>query len=179
MLVAARDNPDNSSPGGVFVLTNASSAPRLVAGGGQSTLTFLPDSHDALIVDESANSVTAIQDAGGASAPMWVFADDRLGAAKLARSSGDGQHLLLASPSHNTLAVLDRNGGNPAFIPCTCSPDQIEPMSGSVYQITDWAGGLIWILDLTSNPRVFFVPTPEAPTNPSGAPTDPHGGRRH
>jgi hypothetical protein len=159
LLVAS---PDTTSPGGVFVFSGAGGSPRLVGSGNASGLMFLPDSHDGLIVDENAKTVTALQDAGGAAATLWVFQDDRLGAPRLARGSKDGKQILIASAYSNTAAVLDRNGGNPVFVPCTCSPTEMEPLGGLAFQITDSSAGLMWILDLTSGQRIFFVPTPEA-----------------
>ena len=157
-----------SSPGsGVFVFTAGNGAPRLISGGTPSGLMFLPDSHDALIADETVRTLTAIQDTGNAAAPLWVFSDDRLGAPSLARASLDGQQVIATSASNNTLAVLDRNGGNAVFVPCTCSPAEINPLGGSAYKITDSANGLLWILvppnvGLGSGARIFFVPVPEA-----------------
>jgi hypothetical protein len=153
-------SPDTTSPGGVFVFSGMD-GPRLVGRANASGLMFLPDSHDGLIVDENAGTVTALQDVAGAAATLWVFQDDRLGAPRLARGSKDGQQILVASSNNNTAAVLDRNGGNAVFVPCTCSPTEVEPLSGLAYQITDSSAGLMWILDMTSGPRIFFVPTPE------------------
>lgn len=154
--------PDN----GVFVFTAGNGAPRLISGGSPSGVMFLPDSHDALISDATAGTLTAIQDAGGGAATQWVFSDARLGAPSLARATLDGQQLIAASANDNTLAVLDRNGGNAVFVPCTCSPAEINPLGGSAYQITDSTNGLLWILvppnaGLSSNARIFFVPVPE------------------
>jgi hypothetical protein len=163
LLVSSRDA---TSPGGVFVFSGTDGTPRLVGAGNASGLMFLPDSHDGLIVDENAKTVTALQDIGGGAAPLWIFQDDRLGAPRLARGSKDGRNILVASSNNNTAAVLDRNGGNAVFIPCTCSPTEIEPLSGAVYQITDSAAGLMWILDLTSEPRIFFVPVSEHSSDP-------------
>jgi DNA-binding beta-propeller fold protein YncE len=159
-------SPDN----GVFVFTAGNGAPRLISSGTPSGLMFLPDSHDALIADETARTLTAIQDAGNAAAPLWVFSDDRLGAPSLARASLDGQQVIATSASNNTLAVLDRNGGNAVFVPCTCSPTEINPLGGSAYKITDFGDGLLWILvppnaGLGSGARIFFVPVPEASTS--------------
>jgi hypothetical protein len=164
--VLLTSSPDN----GVFVFTAGNGAPRLISGGTPSGVMFLPDSHDALISDETAGTLTAIQDAGGGAAPLWVFSDDRLGPPSLARTSLDGQQVIAASENNNTLAVLDRNGGNPVFVPCTCSPSEINPLGGSAYKITDSTNGLLWILvppnaGLSSGARIFFVPVPEASTS--------------
>jgi hypothetical protein len=163
LLVSSPDK--DSSPGGVFVITQTNSTPLFVPGGAQSALAFLPDAHDALIIDEAANTVTELQDAGGATNPIWAFSDDRLGAPRFARSSSDGQRILVASAANNTIAVIDRNGQNSVFSPCSCSPNEIEPLNGLVYQITDSSVGLIWSVDITSDPRIFFLPLPAVPTD--------------
>ena len=77
-----------------------------------------------------------------------------------ARASLDGQRILLASANNNLVALLDRNGTNPVFVPCTCSPDRTEPLSKFVYQLTDPGRGLLWILDLSHDPQLYFVPVP-------------------
>jgi hypothetical protein len=158
LLVSVPGNAQTSSAGGVFVFSRGDSGPRLVAPTAASDLSFLPDSHDALITAETSNSVTALQDVGGTATSQWTFADDRLPAPNSARASLDGQRILLASAKNNLVVLLDRNGNNPVFVPCSCSPDRTGPLSKFVYQLTDPGSGLLWILDLSLDPRLYFVP---------------------
>jgi hypothetical protein len=160
LLVSISGDPQGSSPGGVFAFNRGESAPRFIAGQTASDVNFIGNSHDALIADESANSITDLQDAGGASTIQWIFVDDRLPAPSVGRVSMDGQRILVGSAKNGIIALLNLDGSNPVFIPCTCSPNQMSPLSGLVYQLTDPSGGLIWIMDLTQDPRILFVPIP-------------------
>jgi hypothetical protein len=160
LLVSIPGDLQSSSPGGVFALNRGESGPRFIAGQTASDVSFIGNSHDALITDENANSITALQDAGGAATLQWIFVDDRLPAPSVARVSLDGQRILVGSTKNSTIALLDRDGSNPVFLPCACSPSQLAPLSGLVYQLTDPSSGLIWIIDLTQDPRLLFVPIP-------------------
>ena len=161
LVVSVATDAQTSSAGGVFVFNRGDSGPRLVANAA-SDLSFLTNSHDALITDETSNSVTALQDIGGVATSQWTFVDDRLPAPSSARASVDGQRFLVAGAKNNLVALLDRNGANPVFLPCTCSPDRISPLSNSVYQLTGPDSGLLWILDLSHDPQLLFVPIPPA-----------------
>jgi hypothetical protein len=160
LLVSIPGDPESSSPGGVFAFNRGESAPRFIAGQTASGVSFIGGSHDALIADENANSITDLQDAGGAATIQWVFVDDRLPAPSVARVSLDGQRILAGSAKNGLIALLNLDSSNPVFLPCTCSPNQMAPLSGLVYQITDPSSGLIWIMDLTQDPRILFVPVP-------------------
>jgi hypothetical protein len=162
-LVSVPGNTENSYPGGVYVFSRGDSAPRLVTGSMASDLNFLAESHDALITDEGANSVTALADIGGTATSQWVFVDDRMAAPSVARANPDSLQIVIGSAKDNAVALLNRNGGDAVFIPCACVPNRINPLNGSVYQLTDPDSGLIWILDLTQEPRLLFVPMPPLP----------------
>jgi hypothetical protein len=160
LVVSVAGDTQTSSAGGVFVFNRGDSGPRLVANAA-SDLSFFPDSHDALLTDETSNSVTSFQDMGGVATSQWVFVDDRLPAPRSARAGFDGGRILIAG-ADNLVALLDRNGANPTFLSCTCSPDRISPLSNSVYQLTGADSGLLWILDLSHDPQLLFVPIPPA-----------------
>ncbi len=160
VLVSVPDNTETSAKGGVFVLARGSRSFHFVSGQVASDLAFFPGSHDALLTNATDNSVTAVRDVNGAATFAWIFTDDRLIAPSVARVLDDGQRILVASSSTGVVAVLDRDGRNPVFLPCNCAPNQIAPLRGSVYQLTDSSGGLIWIVDLTDEPHLWFVPVP-------------------
>jgi len=160
LLVSVPDNAQTTSAGGVFMFSRGDSGPRLLAAKAASDLSFFPESHDALIADDAANSVTALQDIAGSATSQWTFVDDRLPAPRSARATLDGQRIIVSSAENNLAALLDRNGMNPVFVPCACSPNRAGPLSNLVYQLTDPGSGLLWILDLSKNPRLYFVPVP-------------------
>jgi DNA-binding beta-propeller fold protein YncE len=162
LLVAVPDNPQTSSTGGVFVFTRGDSGPRLIAAKIIADVSFFPASHDALLTDKDGNSVTLLADVARNATTRWVFTDDRLSAPTTAKASLDGQRILLGSAGNDWIALLDRDGGNAQFIPCACSPDRAQPLNNPVYQVTDPSKGLLWILDLSQDPRLFFVPIADA-----------------
>jgi hypothetical protein len=166
LLVSVPDNTDTSSAGGVFVFSRGESGPRLIAGQMASDLNFFAESHDALMTNENSNSVTALQDVDNAAAAKWIFTDDRLSAPSVARTSLDGKRIVVGSANNSVVALLDRDGGNATFLACGCSPNRTSPLSNSVYQLTDPGNGLLWILDLSQEPRLFFVPVPDASGDP-------------
>jgi hypothetical protein len=166
LMVSVAGNSQTSSTGGVFVFSRGDSGPRLLAASPASDVSFLPDSHDALITDQTSNFVTALQDVGGNAASEWVFADDRLPDPGRAQASLDGERILLVGAKSNLVALLDRKGTHPVFLPCTCSPDRIRPLNNFVYQLTDPNSGLLWILDLSHDPQLLFVPIPPASGEP-------------
>jgi hypothetical protein len=162
LLASVPDNAETSASGGVFAFNRGDSSPQLIAAKMASDLSFLAASHDALLTDESGNSVTLLADAGGNATARWVFMDDRLSAPSIAKPSLDRQRILVGSSRNNLIAVLDLDGGNPIIMTCACSPDRAGPLNNAVYQLTDPGKGLLWILDLSQGPQLFFVPISEA-----------------
>jgi hypothetical protein len=169
LLASVPDNAQTSASGGVFVFNRGDSGPRLIAAKTASDLSFFAASHDALLTDESGNSVTLLADVGGNGTARWVFMDDRLSAPSMAKPSLDGQRILIGSARNSWIALLDRDGGNPVIMPCACSPDRAVPLNNLVYQVTDPGKELLWILDLSQGPQLFFVPISEASGASPGA----------
>ena len=160
VLVSIPGDLKTSESGGVYVFSGGSSTPRLIANAPAAGLTFLGASHDALIVDGSTNTVTALHDVSGSGSPLWTLSGEPFHGPTLARDSLDGREILLADPENGIIAVVNRDGTSPVFLSCTCSPSRIDPLTNSVYQVSDSLSGLMWILDLTQAPRLLFVPTP-------------------
>ncbi|HEV8413569.1 MAG TPA: hypothetical protein VGQ49_08235 [Bryobacteraceae bacterium] len=169
LLASVPDNAQTSASGGVFVFDRGDSGPHLIAPKMASDLSFFAASHDALLTDEIGNSVTLLADVGGNATVRWVFMDDRLPAPSMAKPSLDRQRILVGSARSNSIAVLDLDGGNPVIMPCACSPDRAGPLNNGVYQLTDPGKDLLWILDLSQGPQLFFVPISEASGTSPGA----------
>jgi hypothetical protein len=127
-----------------------------------SAIAFFKKSHDVVIADDAASSVTMVSDAGGATAPVWTFADEGLRAPDSVQVSADNKGILAGSSQGQVLAMLDSGGANAVFVPCACAPTVVRPLSvASIYQVTEAHSGLLWILDSNPmNPRVLFVPVP-------------------
>jgi len=169
LLASVPDNAETLASGGVFVFHRGDNGPRLITANVASDLSFLPASHDALVTDESRNSVTLLADVGGDASAKWVFMDERLPAPSMAKPSLDGQRILVGSTNNSLIALLDRDGGNPVIVSCACSPDRAGALNNLDYQVTDPAKGLLWILDLSQDPQFFFVPISEASVASTGA----------
>ena len=128
-----------------------------------SALGFFRQSHDVLIADDAANSITRVSDASGQAGAVWMFADPGLVAPDSVQVSADGKTVLAGSSKNSVLAIVDPSGTNPTvFLPCQCAPMEMHPLKAAgVYQVTEPGNGLFWILDSNAqNPRVLFVPVP-------------------
>jgi hypothetical protein len=166
--------PENTacSPaqGEVFVFTPDAAAPQSVASVQHaSAIEFLTKSHDALVADDDANSVSLMLDVANGANVAWVFSSQQLLAPDSVQASPDRQSFLAGSSTNSIVAILDAGGSNAVVVACGCAPAELRPLNAaSTYQITEPANGLLWILDgQLSYPRVFFVPIPNVtgPTN--------------
>jgi hypothetical protein len=164
VLAGVVENAKGETPRGeVFVLPLDGSAPRSIGPVQHaSAMAFFKKSHDVVIADDVASAVIMVSDAGGASAPAWMFTDPGLSAPDSVQVAPDGKSILTGSSQNQVLAMMDASGANPVFVPCVCTPTEVRPLSvAAIYQVTEASSGLLWILDSNPlNPRVLFVPVP-------------------
>jgi DNA-binding beta-propeller fold protein YncE len=182
LLVGVRENADGSpAQGEVFVLTPDTAAPRSIASVQHaSAIAFVSQSHDALLADDVANSVTLVSDVANGANVAWAFTSQQLPAPDSVQASPDRQIFLVASSTNSLVAILDASGSNAVEVACNCVPAELHPLNEALtYQITEPANGLMWILDGSmSYPRVFFVPIPSDPGQSGAARnTKGRGGR--
>lgn len=164
LLAGVSENASGDPAAGeVFVIAQDGSAPRSIGTVQHASgIAFFPQSHDVVIADDAANSITMLQDAGGQSNTNLVFTDPGLTRPDSVQVSADGKNIVAASSKKNTLAMFDAAGQNAIFVTCQCAPTEVHPMTvAAIYQVTEPGNGLMWILDSNpANPRVLFVPVP-------------------
>src|SRR5579864_6334932 len=164
LLVGVRENADGSpAQGEVFVFTSDTAAPRSIASVQHaSAIAFVSQSHDALLADDVANSVTLVSDVANGANVAWTFGSQQLPAPDSVQASPDRQSFVVASSTNSLVGILDASGSNAVVVACDCAPAELQPLNAPMtYQITVPASGLLWVLDgRMSYPRVFFVPIP-------------------
>lgn len=165
VLAGVIENPAGQAAAGeVFLVPPDGTAPRSVAVVQHaSAIAFYIQSHDVLIADDAANSITMLSDAAGQASPQWTFSDPGLPAPDSVQVSADRKTVLAGSSTNGILAILDATATNPpVFLSCQCAPTELRPFKpASIYQVTEPGNGLLWILDSNPmNPRVLFVPVP-------------------
>src|SRR5439155_3694122 len=149
-----RSQPGRSGSvnGDLFLIPQDGNAPRsLLRLRHASALAFFRKSHDVVVADDAAATVTMLRDAGGATTPAWTFNDPGLPAPDSLQVAPDNRGILAGSSQSQVLAMMDSTGGNAVFVSCECSPTVVRPLSvAAIYQVTEARSGLLWILH--SNP---------------------------
>jgi hypothetical protein len=172
LLEGVREGVSGSAPHGeVFLFTSDNTAPRSIAVvQNASALTFVPQSSGALIADNLAGSIMMVQNVASGANIAWTFTSQQLPAPDSVRASADGQSVLVGASTSGTVAILDASGANAVIVACGCEPSELHPLNttSSIYQITEPANGLLWILDANASyPRIAFVPIPGDPPDRS------------
>jgi hypothetical protein len=166
-LVAVADTDNAGSliridaDGGTLTLANPAHA---------SALQFIADSHDLLIADDAADTVSVVQDVAGSAVlqPLASALDGIAGPIGL-NVSLDGKQIIVANGRAGNILVLRANGvaGGPPLGPysCPCNLSELGRLNGnSVFVLNDVSdSGPLWIFDGDSaTPRVVFIPAVDA-----------------
>lgn len=166
LLAGVHENADGSpAQGEVFLFTPDGPAPQSIASVQHaSAIAFLAKSHDALLADDVANSVTLVSDVANGANVAWAFTSQQLLAPDSVQASPDRQSFLAGSSTNSIVAMLDASGSNAVVVACTCAPAEFRPLNAAAtYQITEPASGLLWVFDGSmAGPRAFFVPIPDS-----------------
>jgi hypothetical protein len=178
LLAGVRENADGSpAQGEVFLFSSEAAAWRSIATVQHaSAIAFVWQSHNALLADDVAGSVTLVGDVAHLANIAWAFRSQQMTAPDSVQASPDRQSFLVGSSTNSMVAILDAGGSNAVVVDCSCSPSELRPLNvASTYQITEPSNGLLWVLDGGgSYPRVFFVPIPDS--GQSGGTTKASGG---
>src|SRR5258707_5710874 len=87
---------DEAARGEVFVVPQDGSAPRSIGPVQHaSAMAFFKKSHDVVVADDAASAVIMVSDAGGASAPVWMFTDPGLPAPDSVQVAPDNKSVLV------------------------------------------------------------------------------------
>ena len=161
LLAGVSENAKGSpAQGEVFVFTSDAIAPRSIGVVQHaSAIAFVGQSHDALLADDVANSVSLLSDVVNGAKLQWTFSNQQFTAPDSVQAAQDGGRFLAGSSKRGLIVILDASGSNPAVVSCGCAPAELRPLNASMYQITEPIAGLHWGLDAQAfDPKVFFVP---------------------
>jgi hypothetical protein len=140
---------------------------RFIAAVGQaSAVTFLSNSHDAVVADRLFNYVYQLKDVTG-SADSLFLAGEREGIAGpvAVALSDDNQRVFIANSVSGTVLSLSLAGGAAVVVPCDCSIKELHRLSGSaVFRLTEPSAGPMLVFDGdSSEPRFVYVPGDPGP----------------
>lgn len=152
---------ETSDAGSTLVAIDAASgAPRNIAQAGHiAAAAFLPGTQDVVYADDNAGAVSLVRAllADAVSTPL-LAGDERMPAPGAIQPSSSGAQVIVAGPKDGSVGILDLAGGDPVFMNCNCTPGNLARLlSKSLYVLTEFQDGVIWLLD-SSTPRVLFVP---------------------
>jgi hypothetical protein len=157
------------SDDGSALLVSASNAVRLYGSfadmgklmdtAGSALLAFAAGGHDAAMVDPAGAGVVLFHDLTGANASQALApSDNTISASSALAFSADGNSLLLASSTGQTITAFDLSAGGRNSIACNCAPNALTRM-GNLFRLNDLGGDPVWLLDTrSSNPQILFVP---------------------
>lgn len=132
---------------------------KLLDTGGTALTAFAAGGHDGAAADPASGRVVLFRDLTGASASQILTSPDESATGFSALAfSGDGQRLLVANATAQSVTAFDLAAGNRSAIACTCAPNLLARM-GDVFRLNDLGGDPVWLLDLKAKePRVVFIP---------------------
>ena len=158
------------STGGVSLFSMSSSGAAVQIGrlGGVSSINFVPESHEILVVDDSRQEVLVAKGLDShPSISVLATARDGLEGPRIVTVDGDLGQAIVTLEGTEGLALVPLAGGPPQFVECACKPQELSRLRGkSLYRITSNPRRPIFLLDvsiispdgLTSIPTVIFVP---------------------
>lgn len=147
--------------GAVVLLTRAGQSHVINLVGHATAISFLRNSHDALIADRRNNAILLMRDVTGAAATTSL-AGEREGITHpvAVEASDDNRMVFVANAGSRTLLTLDLDSGKVARLGCNCNPTGLYRLRGnSVFRLTDLSDTPLQLLDGGAlEPRILFVP---------------------
>lgn len=121
---------------------------------------FLPGSEDVVYADDAGGAVVLVRGLlDAATATSLLSGEQRMPAPGAVQPSVNGTQIVVAGPKDGSIAILDLGGGDPVFISCHCAPGNLAGLSSrTLYVLTGFQDGVVWLLDSSIPPRVLFVP---------------------
>ncbi len=132
---------------------------------GVAQVAFAPGAHDAAVVDAAGAGVLLYRNLTGAVVSQTIAAaDDRIQGASALAFSADGQRLLIANASGQSVILFDLAAGARTEVACNCTPSSLVRM-GDVFRLNEIGTGPLWLLDARAGSATLtFVPaTASAP----------------
>lgn len=133
---------------------------RLLKTGKISAIAFFPRSQDAVIADGSAGQVHLLR--GGSEISLLAAVEQPSAVA----ASDDGATAYVASANRKAVTSIRIADGTANTLECTCAPRVLTRLAApGAFQLTTDLNAPIWLYDASgSEPRIYFVPQPEAAT---------------
>ncbi len=153
----------STTPNGVAVeLLRNSSASTLTTLAQSGALTFVPGTDDAVIVDNSLETVTVWHSVSSSPTHQTVSAPAIRNAVAVG-GSRDGRWALVSNSGDRNLVRVDLTGASaPVTIACLCQPSVVEALAGNAFfrvSSASAAGQPTWSVDAASLlPRLLFIP---------------------
>jgi hypothetical protein len=152
--------------GSVYLMASDGSQQLVLTLGTPSAILFLDSNPDALVADQSNDTVYLLQNNGGnLAATVAANHDSGVVAPEALGVTGDGRWAFISSAEGEQITGIDLSGASvPVPISCPCNPSSLQRMrGGAVFRLTEASSGSIWLLDATADqPRVVFVAQPLA-----------------
>jgi hypothetical protein len=133
----------------------------LLTASGRSVMTFLPQRHDAVVVEDALQEVSVLHDIDGSPSrlPLFMFTEEQRSFSGVA-ISGDGRTALVTQHGSENITILDLATGSPAVLACGCKPRGLFPLKdASAFRLNGLSGGPISVLDVSSqDARIVLIP---------------------
>lgn len=155
--------------GSLFAISPGAT-PRFVGAVGRaSALSFVDGSLDAVIADYGRNEIVMIRNVTG-DAGRLVLAGPNDGISKPVAISAESNGQRVFAAVETGVVVLGA-GGQPALLPCLCSPSGLYRLQGSsVFRLNEPSGNPLLLLDAgVGGPRVLFVASGGSAASPQPA----------
>jgi hypothetical protein len=156
-----------SDDGTLLAGANASSVfllggdqPKVIANGGPYALTFLKDSHDLAIADQTADQISLLtQPDGDMKTQALAGSADGVAQVTALAVSGDGTVLVAANLRGKSVLSIDLGSKLSTLTQCDCQAEGLYRAQGNaVFRLTNSLDNPISVFDGDTGPRVVIIP---------------------
>lgn len=154
--------------GALYAAVSGASPERIAPAGQVLSISFLPNSTDALAADRQRHEALHITGVGRSpSAAVIASGSNGLRSPLAVAPTADGSAAIIAGSESGAILRAPLAGGAPHAIDCSCTPRGLAAMgSDSLFRLTDDPTRPVYLLDAdrlgvdgkTREPRIVFVP---------------------
>jgi hypothetical protein len=122
------------------------------------SISFVPESRDALIVDERNQEIYLLNSDNAST--VIARASDGIEAPVAAQASRHRKFVYIAAAGNGRILILNTEDGSRRELTCACALQSLARMADeAVFRLGELAEGPMWLLDTAaSEPRLVFVP---------------------
>ncbi len=134
--------------------------PKMLASGGPFALTFLKNTHDLAVADQSTDQISLLsQPDGDLQTQALAGSGDGVAQTVALAVSGDGAVLLAANLRGQSVLTIDLTSKTSTLTSCDCQADGLYRTQGNaVFRLTNSTGSPISVFDGDTGPRVVIIP---------------------